>query len=198
MVTCAQCPRPALYWTGDANSSPPLCLHCYAVFDEICSRKFLFSAAMLNQANDDLGSFSSALSSPNRIPVAELANAMNKNNIRNNINVANSNIGMISTGDFSKINATIDVSMGSEREEFGARLKDAVEIIINNKDVDDKLKRDLVGILRAIADESYRDEPNSKVITALFDGLFSYVEKFAGITSAVEKLLDAWQRYLGG
>lgn len=193
MSNCHHCKRPAFV----AISGCPLCLQCYSDYNVMQFRNFLINSVMLNNANDDLEAIAPYLGNRNRIPVAELANVMANKNIYNNINVSNSTIGGISTGNLARINSTIEVSKGNEREEFGSRLKCISEAVCADPDLTPQQKDELIGILRAIAEESQQRLPNGTVMKSLFDGLIASVAKFAMIADAAEKLYSAWQKFIG-
>jgi hypothetical protein len=64
--------------------------------------QFLQHAAMMNQAMDDMDEISGLPASGGRIPVAALAGAMKKGSTYNNININNSTVGILNTGDLAR------------------------------------------------------------------------------------------------
>jgi hypothetical protein len=52
-MQCCQCPRPALF-AASGKDGAPLCLNCYATFQQVMSIEFLKSAAMLNHAGHQM------------------------------------------------------------------------------------------------------------------------------------------------
>jgi hypothetical protein len=130
---CSQCPTPALYVIGDHGGERPLCLACYSKLEDINFRKFLMVAAGANQAADDMDSMVGLGRVGGRIPVEALARAASMSRTYNSIRIANSNIGVVNTGNLARIDAAVTISQGTEAAEFGARLKDLVEKIIADK-----------------------------------------------------------------
>lgn len=59
----------------------------------------------------------------------------------NNIRIANSNVGVINTGNLARIDAAITISAGTEYAEFAARLKDVVEKIAADQAATAEMKR---------------------------------------------------------
>ncbi|WP_431014677.1 hypothetical protein [Bradyrhizobium pachyrhizi] len=151
------------------------------------------AAAGANQAADDMDSMlGMGVRTGGRIPVEALARAVSMSRTYNNIRIANSNIGVINTGNLARIDAAITISEGTERAEFAARLKDLVESIASERAVAPEVKRELVEVTSAISDQAVSKTPSKAVITTLFDKLVSMSSGVATIAAAVEKLYNAW------
>src|SRR5882757_6718117 len=169
-MQCCQCPRPA-YWTVGGS---PLCLSCSAILEHIQTMQFLKNAAMMNDANHQMDMLTGFGPPHKPIPVAEIARAMTKASTFNNINITNSKVGVVNTGNLARINAAIEITKGQPTEEFGARLKDLTEAITNSAEGNDETKQVLAELTKAIADQVLVERsPSAAVVGALFDRLIS-------------------------
>jgi hypothetical protein len=192
-MKCSQCHRTAFWRVGDPPNAVPLCLSCYADFEHVQTIGFLKNAAMMNQANQQLDMVAGFGPTHTPIPVAEIARAMTKASTFNNINITNSSVGVVNTGDLVRINAAIEISKGQPTEEFGARLKDLVEAITNTSEGNAETKRALTELTKAIADQVLVEKtPSRIVVDALFERLVSASTGLTTILGAVEQLRSVW------
>jgi hypothetical protein len=110
-----------------------------------------------------------------------------------NINISNSNVGAVNTGNLARIDAAITMSKGTEAEEFGARLKDLTQAILADTKVSAETKPHLVEVAQAISDQAIGSKRPSKiVVTTLFGRLQELAGNVTMIAGAVEKLHVAW------
>jgi hypothetical protein len=197
-MKCCQCPRLALYDIGDGKRSVPLCLACYAVAEDVNFRNWLKAAAMLNQASDELDARLPFGPPSGRIPVSDIARATSGSRTYNNINISNSKVGVLNTGNLARIDAAITMSQGTELEEFGARLKDLTDTIISASELNSQLRQEMVELAQAISDQAIGSKsPSKTVISTLFERLRQIASDATSIVGAVEKLHDAWNRLQG-
>lgn len=193
-MRCSQCGRPALYQVGEGKALHPLCLQCWSIVEDINFKKSLMSAAMMNQALDDMDAMVPIGPTSGRIPVAEIARAASQARTYNNIHVTNSNVGVINTGHLAKIDAAIEISKGTDSEEFGARLKDLMETILNDASIEEQAKKEMTEVVQAISNEVIGSKTPSKIVVgALFSKLKDLAAGVVVIGSAVEQLHAAWQ-----
>lgn len=179
---------------GDDKAAKPLCLSCYETLERIQMMKFLQNAAMMNHAAHQMDAMMPVGPFHKPIPVAEIARAMTRASTFNNINITNSKVGVVNTGDLVRINAAIEITKGKPTEEFGARLKDLTEAITNSADTTDETRRALTELTKAIADQTLVERsPSAVVIEALFDRLVSASSGLTTILAAAEQLRQAWQ-----
>jgi hypothetical protein len=195
---CSQCPTPALYMVGEDGGETPLCLACYSRLEDIRFRQFLMAAAGANQASDDMDSLVGFGRTGGRIPVEALARAASMSRTYNSIRIANSNVGVINTGNLARIDAAVTISQGTETAEFGARLKDLVEKIVADQTATNEQKKELVEVATAISDQVVSKAPSKTVVRTLFGQLVSMSTGFTTIAAAVEQLHKVWQAFSGG
>lgn len=148
---------------------------------------------MLNQSLDDIDFVAPWAPSHGRIPVAEIAKAASGARAYTNIHIANSNVGVVSTGNLARIDAAITITTGTDQEEFGARLKDLTDAIVNEASLNGDMRQQMVEVVQAISDQVIASKKPSKVVvSALFGRLKDMATNTTVIVVAVEKLREAW------
>jgi hypothetical protein len=187
-MRCQQCTRPAIYQVGD--HAVPLCIDCYSKLEEANFRKFLMNAALMNQAMDHMDEVTGLGITGGRIPVAALAGALRRGNVYNNINVSNSQIGVISTGDLAKIDAAITLTSGSDADQIGRYLRELTQAVVDASDVDQEGKKELIELIQQIV--SARKKP---VIASLLrsieeraQGAAAIIQVFSALKGAIVSL----------
>jgi hypothetical protein len=174
----------------------PLCLDCWHKFQQAQLWQFLQNAAMVNQALDDMDMISGFSIGGGRIPVAALAGAMNKGSTFNNINISNSTVGVVNTGDLAKIDAVITLTKDSDVEAVGAALKALTQAILDAAEIDKASKQELIDIVQAIGDQIVgpRKKP---VLFSLFKGLEERAKGFAALNTSVQSLILIATKLMG-
>lgn len=123
---------------------------------------------------------------------------MTKANTFHNINITNSTVGVVNTGDLAQISAMIEITKGKPTEEFGTKLKALIESIANEKGGDDATKKALAELTKTIGDQVLVErKPSSTVVEALFEKLVSMSSGLTTILAAAEQLRAAWQHIAG-
>src|ERR1700680_2785548 len=142
-MSCQQCNRPAMYQV----EGTPLCLDCYHKWQSANYMQFLMNAAMMNQSMDDMDEISGIRLGGGRIPVAEMAKAMQKRPVYNNIKISNSTVGVLNTGDLARIDAVITLTKHTDVEGVGEQLKGLTQAIIDSKEFDDAAKKEMIDLI---------------------------------------------------
>jgi hypothetical protein len=178
---------------GDRGQEQPLCIACWSLVEDIQFRKWLQLSAMSNQALDDMDAMMPFGSSGGRIPVSDIARAASRSRTYNNIHITNSSVGVLNTGNLARIDAAITMSVGTETAEFGARLKDLTDAIVNDSALNAELKQQMIEVVQAISDQAIGNKkPSEVVVTTLFGRLRDLASNATVIAGAVEKLHQAW------
>jgi hypothetical protein len=115
--------------------------------------QFLQNAAMMNQAMDDMDAISGISSGEGRIPVTAIARAMQKTHVYNNINVTNSNVGVINTGDLAKIDAAITMTEGSDVDTVGQQLKVLIQAVIDSNELNSEAKKEMAELIQSLTEQ---------------------------------------------
>lgn len=182
-MRCHQCPRPAFYVVGqEGEQGVPLCLDCWSKLETVNYRKFLMNAAMMNQAADDMDMVTGIPLGGGRIPVAAMARAMQRSNVYNNINVNNSQVGVINTGDLAKIDAAITLSQGSDVEAIATILKSLTETIVRANEIEANSKKELIELITALSEEIVRSKKQSVIMSLLV----AIEERAKGLNAVVQ------------
>lgn len=197
-MKCCQCSSVALYLVGEEEARAPLCLSCWSRLQEVTFLQWLQNAAMINQANDDMDAVMGFGPRMGRIPVAEIARAASRSRTYNNIQISNSTVGVLNTGNLARIDAAITISQGTDTEEFGARLADLTQAIVNDTKASAELKQQMLEVAQAISDQAITSKkPSDVVVTTLFGRLKELASNTAVVAEAVEKLHQAWTHLQG-
>jgi hypothetical protein len=178
---------------------PPvlLCLDCQHKFSQIANLDFLKQAALLNHALDEMDSVLPIPPFSGRMPVAEIARAMQKAPTFNNISVANSQIGILNTGHIQKIDAAITLTQGSDAQVVGEHIQALTEAVAKASELDDGAKREIIELIEGVATEVVgpRKQP---VITALMKDITARVNDIATLAGASYALWEAIKHIIGG
>jgi hypothetical protein len=193
-MPCSQCRRPAFYEVGDQKV--PLCLDCWHKFQHGNFLQFLQNTAMMNRAMDDMDEITGFGPTGGRIPVAALARAMSKNSTYNNINILNSTVGVVNTGDLAKIDAVITLTKDSDVEGIGTAIKTLAQAIVDSNEINKTDKQELIDLVQAIGEQivGQRKKP---ILFSLFKGLEERAKGYVAISGAVQSLILIATKVLG-
>ncbi|MDW3118980.1 MAG: hypothetical protein R8G60_15280 [Roseovarius pacificus] len=194
-MKCYQCDKPAMYMIGDENV--PLCLNCYSTWSHIQNMQFLQNAAMVNHALDEIDMVTGFRSMEGRLPVQEIARAMQKGHTLNNFNISQSQIGVLNTGSIERIDAAITLSRGSDTELIGEALKDLTAAVISSEELNQEDKNDVLDLTETLADEVV-GKRKPATINAVMKEITKKVMGAATLVRAAEKLRDVLETLLGG
>ena len=188
-MKCYQCDRPAMYLVGDKNNIP-LCLDCYAKLSHIENMQFLQSAAMSNQASDDMDMMTGFPSSGGRLPVQAIAQAMKRSHTLNNIHISQSQIGVLNTGSIQRIDAAITLSKGSDAEEIGSLINGLTQAVIQSRELDATQQNEIIDLTETLAEEVV-GKRKPATITAVMKAITEKVTGVAALAGAADRLWQA-------
>jgi hypothetical protein len=194
-MKCHQCDKPALFEWG--NPPVSLCVDCQSKVSHIGNMEFLKHAAMANQALDDMVAITGFDIFGQRMPIAELARAMQKSPTLNNIVITSSQIGVLNTGNIQKIDAAITISHGSDVHIVGENIKTFTEGLAKTEDLDDSTKREIVELIEALSTQIVGLR-NRSVIAAVMTAITEKVKGVLTLSSAASTLWNAIKAVLGG
>jgi hypothetical protein len=197
-MRCNQCPRPAIYQVSDQRI--PLCLDCYHKFQTINHMQFLQNAAMMNQALDDMDEISGIASGGGRIPVAEMAKAMQKKApVYNNIRIHNSTVGVLNTGDLARIDAVITLTKDTDVEAVGDKLRALTQAVIDSAELAAESRKEIVDLLQSLSEQVIGSQSQRKpsVIFALMKAIEERAKGVAAISQAATLLGEAIRQIFG-
>jgi hypothetical protein len=146
---------------------------------------------MLNLAHDEMDYIVGGIApSIGRIPVGEIARAMKGKTILNNINIANSSVGLVNTGDLARIDAAITLTKSTDVEAIGAQLQKLTQAILDSKDMGKAQTAQMLDLVQSLADQVVRERKRS-VIGALLKSIEDRAQGLAAIVTIVEGLSSA-------
>jgi hypothetical protein len=197
-MRCNKCPRPAIYQVSDQRI--PLCLDCYHKFQTVNYMQFLQNAAMMNQALDDMDEISGFASGGGRIPVAEMAKAMQKKApVYNNIRIHNSTVGVLNTGDLARIDAVITLTKDTDVEAVGDKLRALTQAVIDSAELAAESRKEIVDLLQSLSEQVIGSQSQRKpsVIFALMKAIEERAKGVAAISQAATLLGEAIRQIFG-
>lgn len=188
-MKCDQCERPAFFVIA---GKIPLCIHCHAVLMRSQHTAFLMTAVAANQALDDMQMITGLRPGGGRIPVAEIARALQGSTTLNNFNLTNSQIGVLNTGTIQKIDAAITLTQGSDLQEIGDMVRGLTDAIIASDELAAADRDRLLDLIEALTQQLVRDRKPA-IISALMRPILEGLKGVAAILPLAAKLSDALQ-----
>lgn len=145
---------------------------------------------MMNQALDDMDMVVGINSGGPRLPVGQLARAMQKAPTYTNIRVSNSQVGVLNTGEIARIDAAITLTKDSDVEAIGGQLQLLTQAIVNASDIDAAIKTDLIDLLQSLSEQIIGKRKPS-VIRSLLGSIEERAKGFNSIATAASTLAKA-------
>jgi hypothetical protein len=162
----------------------------------IVDRQFIQNAAMMNMAMDDMDAAVGFSAGGGRVPIREIALAMTGKTVLNNINITNSSVGVVNTGDLARIDAAITITKHTDVEAVGAHIQRLTQAIIDASQLDAANKREMLDLVQSLADQVIR-ERKSSVIKALLKSIEERAQGVAAILEIVQGLAAAVRGVFG-
>jgi len=186
MSTCQQCGKPAIVILSDGI---PLCLNCYEKFVEINQRQLDRLEEESNYLTDMMELTSGVYGVLPRYKIYKPI--IQKGDVTyNNINVNRSIIGSINTGDVKKIDVAIDNIKYGGDEELANSLKNFTEAVINEKDLDEKIKNNVLKNIAFLSSQANLPKENRKngIIKSVLTGIRHFIVSSAALISLWDNL----------
>ncbi|WP_424942385.1 hypothetical protein [Aliiroseovarius crassostreae] len=150
---------------------------------------FLKNVVMLNKAESDMAAMVGFSASSSMIPVEHIARAIQRAPTLTNIQVSNSQVGVLNTGSIQKIDAAITLSKGSEVEAIATQIEQIVQTLLNSSELSDPDKNEALELTETIAEEVVGKRRLS-AITAMVKDLREKVSGVLALSGATDKLLQ--------
>lgn len=190
-MKCSQCDKPSLYHYGD---DVRLCLDCHYRAqqtehwrNEHTFKMALVQMAMLNEAKDSFDSIASFGPPSYRLPVAQIAMAGVNNSKMTHINISNSQVGVLNTGDLAKIDALVTVTQGTDSAAIGLAIKQLIEAVLEAKEMSTASKREVGELLSGLSDQITGNRSRT-MIGSILKAIEDRVQGINGVWSLFEKL----------
>jgi hypothetical protein len=145
---------------------------------------------MMNQALDDMDMVIGVNSGGPRIPIGQLARAMQKAPTYTNISVNNSQVGVLNNGEIARIDAAITLTKDSDVEAIGQQLQLLTQAVVNANDVDAAIKTELIDLVQSLSEQIIGKRKPS-VIRSLLGSIEERAKGFNAIAAAASTLAQA-------
>jgi hypothetical protein len=179
-----------------SENGPALCLACADKLQSILDRQFIQNAAMMNAALDDMDAAVGMTLPGGRVPVTAIALAMKGKSVLNNIQITNSNVGMLNTGDLARIDAVITLTKNTDVETIGSQIQKLTQSIVNAADVAPAHKKEMLDLVQTLGEQVVGPRKPS-VIKALLISIEDRAKGAAAIFSVVQGLSAAIKSLFG-
>ena len=176
VVKCSQCDKPAIIKYADKI---PLCADCYhkvaqANFMEqqAAHNKLSWLTSNLNLIQQELYVGHGGLIPLKQMEIPQPPSA-GINYAYSNIQVSDSAIGVINPGTLYTINTSIDVMQRRGDTDLASAIKDLTEEVVNSKDIQDEIKKEISELLQFLASEASvnKDTRNKSVVKQVLERL---------------------------
>ncbi|MEL7463603.1 MAG: hypothetical protein AAFN79_06025 [Pseudomonadota bacterium] len=148
---------------------------------------FFKNAVMMNNAVDSMELSTGIALGGGRMPIAEIARAMQKPQAFNNIKIANSQIGVVNTGSIEKIDAAITLSQGSDVEIAARGIKNLTQSVLDAEDLLKEDKQEVVDLIESLSSELVGSRKKATVF-AILKEIGARVGEFASTAKAFNEL----------
>ena len=176
VVKCSQCDKPAIIKYADKI---PLCADCYhkvaqANFMEQQAKHNQLSwlASQINLTEQHLYQGMGGILPLKQMQIPQPPSA-GINYSYSNIEISDSAVGVINPGTLYTINTSIDVMQNRGDNELAAAIKDLTQEVVNSKEIQDDIKKEIAELLQFLASEgsASKDTRNKSVIKQVLDRL---------------------------
>ena len=182
MPKCSQCDRPALYGIGEQQI--PLCLQCWALHQSVLDRQL---AALERQAEAALEQMEMVagvrLPRKRPMPPVTLSGAT-----FHNINIRNSNVGVINTGELQQVDTAVSVIGNQGDSQLAGALKTLAEAVVASTAMRAAARQETIEILSALGSEATAQKAQRRVGVArpLLGRLRELLSVAADLTSVAQ------------
>lgn len=188
MTKCHNCPKNAMFMVGPKGQEFPLCLDCYLRFQGICLRNIERLERQMNYLESEMEWIAGFRSTPPAYaqppPVIQAGGVTLKN-----INVSNSQIGVLNSGTIENVDATVTVLKQGASPELAAAVTALSESVIASAELAAESKNQVLELLYALSSEAVAPKEKRKmtVVRAL-------LSKLSGILSGVGAIAGLWEK----
>lgn len=189
-MKCYNCDKNALYDVGEDGKQIPLCLDCYIKLKNIQLQQLEASRREINYLTDEMefvGGIPGVLPKYPELPPKYIIRS--EGVTLNNINVNNSKIGVLNTGNIESVDSTVTVLKGSGNNQLASTITELTEAVIKSDKISNKQKNQIIELLSTLASEAVvpKEDRKTTVINAIFT-------KLSGILSGISTLDRVWNK----
>jgi len=194
MLKCHNCEKNAMYWVGPEGQELPLCLDCYIRDQDMCLRTMQAKERVANVLSAHLGHIFRMPNTPPLFP--EPRPGVNIGDVvLNNIQVSNSEIGVLNTGTIQNVDATLTVLKQGADAELAEAIAAVSEAVIKCGEIAAGSKNEVLEFLYTISSQAVA--PPQKRMTAVVKALVTKLSDILGGVGAVAGLWEKARAVLG-
>lgn len=185
-MKCQQCSKPAMITYEDGKIA--LCLDCNLKFQQAQEMIIKRSAEMINYLT---GQIESSFGFPGMFPRYQISTPIYKQGdmTLNNINIKDSNVGAINTGNVKSIDVSLSVIKGQGDNELSELIKQMTEEIIKHQELTEDQKNEVLDQLVFVSEQATITQKHRKV--GVLKSIFSAI---TGLISNSTSLLEIWEK----
>ena len=116
--------------------------------------------------------------------------------VLNNINIANSTVGLVNTGDLARIDAAITLTKSTDVELIGEQLRRLTQAILDSNGVEKAQRSEMLDLVQSLAEQIVRERKPS-VVRALLKSIEDRAQGVAALVTIVDGLSKALSSLLG-
>jgi len=189
-MKCHNCGKPASFQIEGDGGVLRLCIDCNLKYEYARSLEYQRDAHLLNQLSAAFDAVSGIPGLAPRVPIPQMQPIPTSDMTINNINVDNSVIGVLNTGNIEKVDTAVTVLKQSGEDSAATAIAKLTEAVANAADVNNDTKNEILEVLGAIATEATapKHQRRGAVIRPLLTQLATWFSGLAGLD-------QLWEQY---
>jgi hypothetical protein len=187
-MKCYNCNKNALYAMGEKGNQVLLCLDCYIKLENIQLQKQAAIQKELNYLTDEMESISGVYGVLPRYAEPSPRYIIQSGGITlNNINVNNSEIGVLNTGNIENVDSTVTVLKSEGNADLAAAVTALSEAVIKTTEITAEQKNQIIELLSTLAEEavSPKEKQKKSVVKAL-------INQIGELLSGASTIMSLW------
>ena len=177
-----------MYMVGPEGQQAPLCMDCYIKWQKLQLQQQEMYERQINYLTDQMESAVGMHGFLPRYP--ERKAVIHAGGITlNNIQVTNSEIGVLNTGTIENVDSTVTVLKTEGNADLAAAITSLTEAVIKDNEITTNQKNQVLELLGSLSEEAVAPKEKRKlaVVRALLGEL-------AGVLGGVATLTQAWEK----
>lgn len=187
-----------MYSVGPKGKEAPLCLDCYVKWFNVQVQQQDMLERQMERALDDM-EMVSGVSLPRRKLPERRAIIHTGGVTLNNINVSNSQVGVLNTGTVESLDSNLTVLNSEGSLEFARTVRELSELVIKCDELSDTQKNQILELLDSLSKEAIAPPERRKgaVVKAVLTELSGALGGIAALAGAFQKARPILQQVFG-
>ncbi|HEC67306.1 MAG TPA: hypothetical protein ENI35_00590 [Candidatus Desulfofervidus auxilii] len=186
-MKCHNCGKPAIVTYN--NGKLALCLDCNLKFQQAQELIFRRNVKMLNYLTAEIEAVGGL---PRLFPRYKVSSPVYYKGdlVLNNINIQNSNVGVINTGNVESIDVSLTFLKEQGNEEIAELIKILTKEIIKNKDIVENQKNEILEQLAFITEQLSipKEQRKTSILKTIFATIFTSISGFSNLLEILKKV----------